>query len=67
MNAAEGHRGLDEALSILEWDFSHSARHRNLKSEWAGAVNTAMANAAAMPQEETDVCSLQGTDWRKMS
>jgi hypothetical protein len=65
MNAAEGHRGLEEALSIIEYDFSHSARRRNLRSEWAGAVNTAMANAAAVPQEEIDVCSLKNTNQGK--
>jgi hypothetical protein len=65
MNAAEGHKGLEEALNIIEWDFSHTARRRNLKSEWAGAVNTAMANAAAMEQEEIDVCSIESADWRR--
>jgi hypothetical protein len=64
MNAAEGHRGLEQALGIIEYDFSHAARRRNLRSEWAGAVNTAMANAAAAPQEEVDVCSLESANWR---
>jgi hypothetical protein len=67
MNAAEGHLGLEQALGIIEHDFSHAGRRRNLRSEWAGAVNTAMANAAAIPQEEIDVCSMASTDWRKMS
>jgi hypothetical protein len=69
MNAAEGHRGLNMALNILEWDFSHAGRRRNLRSEWNSAVNTAMARAAACPQEETDVCSVKNIDerWRKTS
>jgi hypothetical protein len=67
MNAAEGHRGLDEALSVIEDEFSGSRRSRNLRSEWASAVNTAMAKATAIEQEETDVCSLAIPDWRKTS
>jgi hypothetical protein len=67
MNAAEGHKGLEAALNILEWDFSHAGRRRNLRSEWAGAVNTAMANAAAVPQEDIDVCSIGSADWRRTS
>jgi hypothetical protein len=59
MNASEGHRGLEQALNILESEFTRAGRRRNLRSEWTGAVNTAMAKAAAGPQEETDVCSLK--------
>jgi hypothetical protein len=67
MNAAEGHLGLEQALGIIEYDFSHAGRRRNMRSEWAGAVNTAMANAAAIPQEEIDVCSMASADWRKIT
>jgi hypothetical protein len=59
MSAAEGHHGLSQALNILEWEFSRASRRRNLRFEWSGAVNTAMAKAAAMEQEETDVCSIR--------
>jgi hypothetical protein len=64
--AAEGHRGLSQALNIIEYNFTQAGRRRNLRSEWNGAVNTAMAKAAAGPQEETDVCSVSA-DWRKTS
>jgi hypothetical protein len=66
MNASEGHRGLDMALSILEDRFMSAGRRRNLQSEWKNAVNTAMSKAAALPQEETDVCSLRA-EWRRKS
>jgi hypothetical protein len=66
-NASEGHRGLDVALSVVEEAFINSGRRRNLRSEWTGAVNTAMAKAAALQQEETDVCSLTVADWRRRS
>ena len=65
-NAAEGHRGLDVALSVVEDAFKSSGRRRNLLGEWAGAVNTAMAKAAALPQEPEDVCSIVA-DWRRTS
>jgi hypothetical protein len=67
MNAAEGHRGLSQALNILEYEFARSGRRRNLRSEWNGAVNTAMAKAAAGHQEEIDVCSVESGNWRKTS
>jgi hypothetical protein len=68
-NAAEGHRGLEVALNMLEFEFTGSGRRRNLRSEWKSAVSTAMAKAAAGPQEETDVCSVKNIDerWRKTS
>jgi len=66
-NAAEGHLGLDVGLSVVEDAFKTSGRRRNLGSEWTGAVNTAMAKAAAIrPQETVDVCSLDD-DWRRTS
>jgi hypothetical protein len=67
LNAAEGHRGLSQALNILEYTFLDAGRRRNLRSEWTSAVNTAMAKAAARSQEETDVCSMKSIDWRKTS
>jgi hypothetical protein len=63
-NAAEGHKGLDVALSIIEDAFIASGRRRNLRSEWTSAVNTAMAKAAALRQEPVDVCSIEA-DWRR--
>lgn len=65
-NAAEGHLGLQQALNVLENDFMRASRRRNLRSEWVGAVNTAMANAAFMEQEEMDVCSITASDWRRI-
>jgi len=63
-NAAEGHKGLDVALSVIEDAFLASGRRRNLRSEWTSAVNTAMAKAAALRQETVDVCSIDA-DWRR--
>jgi hypothetical protein len=65
-NAAEGHRGLELGLSILEDAFLRSGRRRNLRSEWTSAVTTAMAKAASGPQEEIDVCSMRADDWRRI-
>ena len=65
-NAAEGHKGLDIALSIVEDSFKASGRRRNLQSEWSGAVNTAMSKAAAMTQETVDVCTIN-SEWRRTS
>lgn len=62
-NAAEGHRGLELGLNILEDAFMAAGRRRNLRSEWESAVNTARAKAASGPQEEIDVCSMRA-DWR---
>lgn len=70
MNASEGHNGLQIALNILEDEFMRADRSRNLRSEWGNAVNTAMAKAAALPQEIVDVCSLsvdKNFDWRRTS
>lgn len=71
MNAAEGHCGLQHALNILEYEFMKADRRRNLRSEWGNAVSTAMAKAAALPQELVDVCSLsadrKNLDWRRTS
>jgi len=65
-NAAEGHKGLDVALSVIEDTFLASGRRRNLRTEWTSAVNTAMAKAAALRQETVDICSLTA-DWRRTS
>jgi len=65
-NAAEGHKGLDVALSVIEDAFIVSGRRRNLRSEWNGAVNSGMSKAAALRQESVDVCSLS-SNWRRTS
>jgi hypothetical protein len=66
MSASEGHRGLEQALSIIEDGFIAAGRRRNLRSEWKSAVNTAMAKAASLPQEDVDICSLSSNDWRRV-
>jgi hypothetical protein len=65
-NAAEGHRGLELSLNILEDAFMAAGRRRNLRSEWESAVNTARAKAASLPQEDVDVCSMRA-EWRRTS
>jgi len=66
-NAAEGHKGLDYALGVCEDAFMNSGRRRNLRSEWKGAVNSAMAKAAALPQAKGDECSKFVSPWRRTS
>jgi hypothetical protein len=55
-NAAEGCVGLDNALRLCEAQFLRARRKRNLLVEWQSFVKSAMAKAAALRQEKTDMC-----------
>jgi hypothetical protein len=65
-SATEGHHGLRIALNTMEIEVMRAGRDRNILREWKRAVNTAVAKAAALPQEEIDVCGI-AADWRKSS
>jgi Bifunctional DNA primase/polymerase, N-terminal len=61
-NAAEGHTGLERALSLVHTEFAAARsriKSRNVSSDWSGAVNTAMAHAAGGKQETDDPCGLR--------
>jgi Bifunctional DNA primase/polymerase, N-terminal len=58
-NAAEGCTGLDRALNAVEAEVMQAERDRDLRTEWEGAVKSAMAKAAALEQEIIDPCSLR--------
>ncbi len=65
--AADGCTGLDRALGIVEKEAiqAQEMRDRDLQAEWEGAVSYGMAQAAALAQCETDVCTLRGMRVRK--
>jgi hypothetical protein len=60
LSAAEGHTGLGLALRTVETEFARARRDRSLRSEWEGAVKSAMAKAAAVKQDTEDPCSIIG-------
>lgn len=56
-SAAEGHKGLGQALAMLHSEFVVAHRHRGLEAEWGRAIEGARSQAATQQQYAVDPCA----------